>query len=212
MPSSFFNRSPSAAVLEHAPVDGASVVPQERFAEITSSSLLAAEPVVAAQRAVEAVLTAVERFSTGERHSVNLSFAMGDTALDVRVELRDDTVHATFRTESPELRQALAQQWQAATGASDSGERTLRLAAPVFTGQPAAPSNAANFSSFAGGDGSSRQRDSASRHAGDDSLSLAGLRSRGSRTSSVGTVADTSAAPAATRSASPTSHRLHTHA
>lgn len=212
MPSALFNRSTSAAVLEHAPVDGASVVPQERFSEIVSSSSLSAEPVVAAQRAVEAVLTAVERFSAGERHSVNLSFAMGDTALDVRVELRDDAVHATFRTDSPELRQALAQQWQAATGAGESGERSLRLAAPVFTGPTAAPSTAANFSSFTGGDGSSRQRESAARRDSDDSLSIAGLRSRGSRTSSVGTVADTSAAPAATRSAPPTSHRLHTHA
>jgi hypothetical protein len=212
MPSTFFNRSTSAAVLEHAPVDGASVGAQERFSEIASSSSLAAAPVVAAQRAVEAVLTAVERFSAGERHSVNLSFAMGDTALEVRVELRDAAVHATFRTDSPELRQALAQQWQAATGAGDSGERSLRLAAPVFTGPSAAPSTAANFSSFAGGDGSSRQRESAARRDSDDSLSIAGLRSRGSRTSSVGTVADTSAAPAATRSASPTSHRLHTHA
>lgn len=165
---------------------------------------------VAAQRAVEAVLTAVERFSDGERHSVNLSFAMGDTALDVRVELRDDAIHATFHTESPELRQALASQWQAVTGAGDSGERTLRLAAPVFTNQPAAQPAGTNFSSFAGGDGSSRQRESASRRSGDDALSVAGLRSRGPRTSSVGSVADTSAAPAAARSASLTSHRLHT--
>ncbi len=210
MSSSFFNRSSAAAVLEHAPVDAASVVPQERVAEAAPTSLLAAEPMVAAQRAVEAVLTAVERFSNGERHSVNLSFAMGDTALDVRVELRDNTIHATFHTESPELRKALASQWQAVTGAGDTGERALRLAAPVFTGQSATQPNGANLSSFAGDQGASRERGAASRRSGDDALSIAGLRSRSSRTSSVGSGADSSAAPAAARPASTSSHRLHT--
>lgn len=210
MSSSFFSRPSAAAVLEHAPVEAASVVTPERMADAAPTSLLAAEPMVAAQRAVEAVLTAVERFSDGERHSVNLSFAMGDTALDVRVELRDDTIHATFRTESHELRHALASQWQGVTGSGDAGERTLRLAAPVFTGQTAASSTTANFSSFAGGDGSSRQRESASRRSGDDTLGVAGLRSRGPRASSVGSLPDSSAASAATRSAPPTSHRLHT--
>jgi hypothetical protein len=187
------------------------VAPADRTADFSTTSVLAPETTAAAQRAVDAVLTAVDRFSSGERHSVNLNFSVGGSDLNVRVELRADEVHATFRTDSPELRNALAHEWQAANGAAESGERTLRLVTPVFTGNSASSSSSSShLSSFSGGDGSSRQRESGARQSDGESPSVAGVRSRAS--SSLTAAADSTPASSVVHSASSTSHRLHTHA
>ena len=104
-----------------------------------------------AHRAVEVVLKAVEDVSARERSAVKLEFAIGDTELSVRVELREDQVRTTFHTDSPELQNALANEWQAAAAAGS--DRGLRLAVPQFI-DPGARSE----SSLAG-DQSGRQQD-----------------------------------------------------
>ncbi|MEY2878834.1 MAG: hypothetical protein RLZZ15_1214 [Verrucomicrobiota bacterium] len=109
---------------------------------------------VAAHRAVEAVLTAADRFATGDRHAVTLRFSVGGADLDVRVELRAEQVNTTFRTDSAELRAALAQEWQAA--GPETSARTVRVAPPVFV---------SSFQDAATGDGGSRQRDARDRRA-----------------------------------------------
>jgi hypothetical protein len=115
------------------------------------------EPVAltsSAHRAVEAVLDVTDRFSARNQHSVSLQFTVGDADLKVHVEMRAGEVYTTFRTDSPELRAALATEWQAVAG--DSGaERSVKLAAPVFT------SNNSSGNSFsAEPDARQRQQDS----------------------------------------------------
>lgn len=89
-------------------------------------------PLMTAHRAVEAVFMAVNQ-AAADRHGavVTLQFCVGGSDLAVRVQVQGDAVHTTFRTESPELRAVLAQEWSA-TASSFTGE-TLRLAEPVFT-------------------------------------------------------------------------------
>jgi hypothetical protein len=136
-----------------------------------------------------------------------LQFSVGGTDLNVRVEMRADEVRATFRTDSPELRSALAHEWQAA-GNPVAGERSFRLAPPVFTSNQ---SDASGSLSFAGGDASSRQRDSGSRRAESDVFASLAATSRASRPGASSTVAEPSfpvTAPFNRRG----SHRLFTHA
>jgi hypothetical protein len=91
-----------------------------------------AEVAVAARRSVESAVEVARHFASGDRRSVTLQFSVSGVDLGVRVELRGDEVHTTFRTDSTELRTALAQQWQSVT-AAQGGDRAARLAEPVFT-------------------------------------------------------------------------------
>lgn len=111
----------------------------------------------AAHRAVEAVLSAADRVGSGEQHAVNLQFSFSDADLAVRVELREGAVHTTFRTDSSELRSALAHEWQAVS--SEASDHPLRLAEPVF-----AANEGAGLGSSAG-DTARQQRDAGGRPA-----------------------------------------------
>lgn len=110
------------------------------------------ESVSTAHEAVEVVLKTVEQASTQEQKSVNLRFSVGDVDLSVRVELHANQVRTTFRTDSPELRAALSQEWEAISS-NASGERTLKHV-PAFV----TASENSSLNSFSG-DTSSRQRD-----------------------------------------------------
>ena len=95
-----------------------------------------------ATAAVEATLDAVERVNDTAHSSVELKLSFGDdTRLAVRVELRDGTVHTTFRTDSSELRQALASEWrqQAPTAVATSSDQSVKLADPTFTSSSGSP-------------------------------------------------------------------------
>jgi hypothetical protein len=107
-----------------------------------------------AHRAVEAVMSAAERI-TGDRTAVNLQFSVAGNDLAVRVELRGGAVHTTFRTDSPELRAALAHEWSAA--GSTVTDTSVRMSPPVF-----ASSNAGNSTSFSG-DGAQQQQQQSQR-------------------------------------------------
>lgn len=110
------------------------------------------ETVNTAHEAVEVVLKTVEQASSQEQKSVNLRFSVGDVDLSVRVELHANQVRTTFRTDSPELRAALSQEWEA-LASHTSGERTLKHV-PAFV----TASENSSLNSFSG-DTSSRQRD-----------------------------------------------------
>ena len=114
----------------------------------------------AAHRAVAAVLASTDRFTPVTQSSADLQLTVGDAQLDVRVEVRAGVVHATFRTDSPELRAALAQEWQAASHAAN--DNSLRLAPPVFSGSDRSPTDAG--SAFAG-QNFSQARDQSARSA-----------------------------------------------
>jgi hypothetical protein len=112
------------------------------------------------REAVESVLAVSDQLSTGVQRSVKLQFSVGGEDLAVRVELRGDRVHTTFRTDSPELRTALAREWQAVS-TLQSGDRGQRLADPVFASSSSFGSN----NSFSADSGATHQRDQQSRQA-----------------------------------------------
>jgi hypothetical protein len=104
-------------------------------------------PPASLRETMAAVVTAVEaleRRSDAVQKSVDLHFDVGAERLALRVELRDGTVHTTFRTESPELRAALAHEWQAAM--PSTAGRELRLADPVFSSATTSGGEAASGS------------------------------------------------------------------
>jgi hypothetical protein len=184
----------SEAVMPNAPFSNrpSFVAPLERTFDApvattssASASTPSTEPTAVAHRAVDAVLTAVERFTAGDRHSVQMQFSVGGTDLSVRVELRGAEVRTTFRTDSPELRNALAHEWQAAT--ADSADRSVRIAPPVFSSN-----NNQGFSAFSGDTASQQQRDARARQGeAGDLFSTVAARSRSTNAfgSSVGEVA-----------------------
>src|SRR5207249_1368878 len=143
------------------------------------------EPAVAAHRAVDAVLMAAERFVTGDRHAVHLQFSVGGTDLSVRVELRGEEVRTTFRTDSPELRNALAHEWESAS--SGSPDHSVRLSSPVFS---------SNDSAAFSGDTASRQRDAHARRGDADDL-FSAVASRARSSGALASVTSAFAAPTA---------------
>ncbi len=203
------DRPALAAVLPHALIAPTfrGLTELDQIAPGGLENLPTTESVASAHRAVEAVLVAADRFSSGDQHSVNLQFSVGGTDLNVRVEMRADEVRATFRTDSPELRSALAHEWQAA-GNSAAGERSLRLAQPVFTSNHAESSTSL---SFAGGDASSRQRDTGSRRPENEVFASIAATSRASRSSNTTTLPE-SVISTPSLSSRRGSHRLLTHA
>lgn len=172
----------------------------------TTAAVAGAEPVhetsdsfSSAHEAVEVVLHAVEHVASRAQKSVQLSFSVAGEELAVRVEMRADEVRTTFRTDSAELRAALAQEWlQVSTGTTQT-ERPVRIAPAVFA---AAEQSALN--AFAG-DTSSRGRQSGTPR-GDIDPTIAGIRGR-----AVAAVAPPVSLPSVTSPARTSgTHRLHT--
>lgn len=84
----------------------------------------------AARRSIDSIMDVAQHFAADKR-AVTLQFSVSGVDLGVRVELRNDGVHTTFRTDSPELRAALAQEWQSVT--TGQPDRSSRFVDPVFT-------------------------------------------------------------------------------
>jgi hypothetical protein len=90
-------------------------------------------PSTIAQRAVEAVVEVVEAQAATRLQpapGVQLHLKLGGEDIAIRVELREGNVHTQFRTDSPEVRQAIAQEWSLLR--TESPERTLRYLEPEF--------------------------------------------------------------------------------
>ncbi len=129
--------------------DGASTNPMTESTAASTESTAAAS---LARKAVDTIQSVIEtqHIRTDHMGVVSLNFKFGAEDLAVRVQLRDGEVHTQFRTDSPELRAALSDEWHAlATG--QSGESGSRLIEPVF-----APSNS-SLSQQHSGSGSSGQ-------------------------------------------------------
>lgn len=165
---------PAGSASAHSPISDASpatVSPSLSDVRSATSSLPpAVELPSSAHRAVEAVLSATDRFTARDQHSVNLQFSVGGADLNVRVELRSGEVHTTFRTDSPELRAALSSEWNSMTS-QQNGDRSARLATPVFAGSDKTETG----TSFSG-DGASQQRDPQSQQASTPNPGLGGSR------------------------------------
>lgn len=114
-------------------------------------------PVATLRETMAAIISAVEaleRRADVQQKSVDLHFTVGNEKLGLRVELRDGTVHATFRTESAEMNTVLAREWHSIV--QPVGERGMRLAEPVFTSSVTA-SGGSDFNSL--GQGTPHQRE-----------------------------------------------------
>lgn len=109
-----------------------------------------------ARRAVDSAMAVADHFARGSQRSVNLQFSVSGVDLAVRVEMRQDGVHTTFRTDSPELRAALAQEWNSVI-ATQAADRPQRLSEAVFT-------SSATGGSTSGDEGTSHHRESGARH------------------------------------------------
>ena len=186
------------------------VVPAVDFADgAAEAPTPAVEPAVSAfaRRAVETV-TGLAEAQFAARHaavstvSLRLKFAGADLA--VRVELRDGAVHTQFRTDSADLRAALAQEWQAV--AADPAAHVLRFLEPVFNASPADSREEAR--SLAGGGTGGAPHERPAPHADPAASSLFAVRPRANAASPVGP------ADAGTRrpSAPPTAIHLSVHA
>jgi hypothetical protein len=134
-----------------------------------------------------------------ERNSVEVRFNFSENErLSVKVEYRDGVVQTTFRTDSPELRDTIAREWQSQI-ASASEARPYRVADPVFNTPPA---DARGFS--LGGDSSRQQRQA--EQSGNAPHTFATTSGRGPSSSSV------TAAPVTSFSRPDTALHLHTFA
>ena len=119
--------------------------------ELLPASSFPETPATVASRLVERVAAAAERVESrpAEPVWVRLDLA-GEHRVDVKVALRDGRVFADFRTDSAELRTALAQAWDGfVRGREAAGTRWAEL---VFTASqsvaapaPATPAPAASF-------------------------------------------------------------------
>ena len=89
------------------------------------------QPASQAVEMVREIREIADGLSQVERNSVEVEFDFGSRErLSVRVEYRDGVVQATFKTDSAELRDAIAREWRQSAG-NDS--RPYRVADPVFT-------------------------------------------------------------------------------
>jgi len=83
----------------------------------------------------------VERLQQHGSDRVDLNLSLeGGGQVSIQLQMRDGTVHASFSTGSPELRDALQQGWSQM--ASRSENLGVSLATPVFKAPPAATPNA----------------------------------------------------------------------
>jgi len=151
-----------------------------------------------AREAVEVVLHAVEHVASRAQKSVQLNFSVAGEELAVRVELRADEVRTTFRTDSAELRAALAQEWQQVSSSAHP-DRPVRIAPAVFASAEHSALNA-----FAGDTSSRGRQQGAAR--GEAEAALAGIRGRAVATTTHPVALPSITAPVRTRG----SHRLHT--
>jgi len=154
-----------------------------------------------ATRAVNAVAEIKEQFAAGGSQVVNLRFTFAGADLAVRVESRSGEVHVTFRSDSTELRTALAEEWRAVS-ATEAG-RPLRAIDPVFATAASPERSHATSDTSSGASSLPEQRESDSRQPGERPAAARGLQ----RFSSVQPARSPQVAQAQGRPLSP-QHRL----
>lgn len=170
-----------------------------------------AELAQATRRAVNAAVAVTEQYAADRQPAVTLKFTVSGVDLGVRVELRGEHVHTTFRTDSPELRAALAQEWNQ-VAAAQAGDRASRLAEPVFTSNHASASTPSHTNGSSNSDlGSADQRNFQQRQ--EHAAASEWARSRAaSRTPNASSTTTPITAPAARAAVVESSSRLRTFA
>ena len=192
VPSVTANTPPTPAVAtDHV----ANVAPAVSFEALTKDAAApaASDHVSTAHYAVETALAVADQAASSGQRSVNLQFSVSGVDLSVRVELRGDAVHTTFRTDSPELRTALEHEWQEVSS-DGQPSRTQRLADPVFASGSANGNAAATNTAADQRDSGARQQSATPE---DSANARASARLRSADSASPATAAN--ATPTATR-------------
>ena len=148
-----------SAMLRSALVDMLSAPAAAAAGQTPATPDAASTTPVVAQRAVETVLGLIDtqiRQADQNAGTVNLNFKFGHEDLAVRVQMRGGEIHTQFRTDSLELRAALAIQWRTVTASAPTAQS--RLADPEFV--PATASSGSGFQSSAQNQNSSQQQTS----------------------------------------------------
>jgi hypothetical protein len=122
-----FKTLPSQA---EASVRPAAIAPE------AASNLRAAQAV----ETVAALVDAQTGRSQGVTSSVRINFNFNGDDLAVRIEVINGAVHTQFRTDSPELRAAIATQWQIAAPTNPGG--ALTFLQPAFSAASRSPDTA----------------------------------------------------------------------
>ena len=112
---------------------------------VNANSPVAPTVASTAVRMVEKVSEVADHLATHPAEQVTVRIDLDAThRVDVHVSMRGGQVHADFRSDSPDMRAALASAWNEFSQKRDGSER--QWAAPVFA-PLAAPATASNFSS-----------------------------------------------------------------
>ncbi len=189
--------TPSA---EHAVAGAVSAVAQG----LQVADVAATEAMATVSRAFEAVQDAVENLKASRQNVVEVTLSEGqDSPLHIRIEYRDGVVHTAFRTESPELREHLARDWQSSMSGLTTTDSGVRLADPVFS----TPTSTSRDTGLDMGGQYARQQQS-QQSSSQTTSSSGGLRHAGSETSSAASSMGSSAAPQSARPE--TARYLHT--
>jgi len=189
--------TPSA---EHAVAGAVSAVAQG----LQVADVAATEAMAPVNRAFEAVQDAVENLKASRQNVVEVTLSEGqDSPLHIRIEYRDGVVHTAFRTESPELREHLARDWQSSMVGLTTTDSSVRLADPVFS----TPTSTSRDTGLDMGGQYARQQQS-QQSSSQTTSSSGGLRHAGSETSSAASSMGSSAAPQSARPE--TARYLHT--
>jgi hypothetical protein len=189
--------TPSA---EHAVAGAVSAVAQG----LQVADVAATEAMAPVNRAFEAVQDAVENLKASRQNVVEVTLSEGqDSPLHIRIEYRDGVVHTAFRTESPELREHLARDWQSSMSGLTTTDSGVRLADPVFS----TPTSSSRDTGLDMGGQYARQQQS-QQSPSQTTSSSGGLRHAGSETSSAASSMGSSAAPQSARPE--TARYLHT--
>ena len=146
-----------SAMLRSAFVDMLSAPVAAAAGQTASTPDTASATPVVAQRAVETVLGLIDtqiRQADQNAGTVNLNFKFGHEDLSVRVQMRGGEIHTQFRTDSPELRAALATQWRTVTASAPTTQS--RLADPEIV--PATASTVSGFQTSAQNQNSFQQQ------------------------------------------------------
>jgi len=142
MPSAAPARSKSISVSESTTAFSFSTGTASVATLLTPEAPTPAATVRETMAAVISAVDALERRMDVQQKSIDLNFHVGNEKLGLRVELRDGTVHTTFRTESSEMNSAIVREWNAIV--QPALGREIRLADPVFNSS----SSNGNNSSF----------------------------------------------------------------
>lgn len=202
----------AAPSLERAPAAPAPLPTMPTPSEAETAPLRSAAATI-----VREIANLIERGATHERSTLELRLpAPAGDSLVVRLAMRGDAVQTTFRTDSPELRDWIAREWE--NWMPRLAERGVRVAEPTFDARdPAGASSdrgAPQGHSSAHHDSSRHSAHSQARDRQQTGEDLPGLRSRRPHAAAPAVVPVARLSPAANAAPTPVTAPtgLHTYA